>query len=539
MVIALVNHLWQSTLVVFGVGLLALVLRHDSAKIRYGLWLAASLKFLVPFAALTLLSAQVSWRFNSPEPITSLEQTRATASQFAVLVDRVVAPVAAGDPAPGMDAAQEAQGREQPANPLLDLLRVIWTIGAIAIVVRWLQRWCHIRRLLRASKPVGIRFPVAVRSSAMLHEPGVVGFVRPVLLMPEGIEHRLTPEQLRSVLAHELCHVRRRDNLTAALHMIVEVVFWFYPLVWWLGARLVAERERACDEEVLQNGNSPEAYAEGILRICQHYLQSPLPCAAGVGGADLKSRIETIMLARPVVRLHGAKKLLLAAAAFVVLTTPLVAGLLMSPNARAQSALDTAESRRNTGDNLLIAVSTRDLFQVRTLLDSGADVNYQNDSGVTALTQAAQMGQEKIVQELLARGAQVDHQRADGATALHLAAGRGNEKIVQLLLDHGADVDHQAGAGYTALIFASGAGHEGVVRRLLNGHADLDRKNGLGETALLQAAQHGHDRIVRLLLDQGADIHQRRFDGQTALNLAAQARQVKVVQILLSRNADR
>ena len=69
-------------------------------------------------------------------------------------------------------------------------------------------------------------------------------------------------------MAHEVCHVRRRDNLTAALHMLVEAAFWFHPLVWWLGARLVAERERACDEAVLRLGRRPEAYAEGILKVC-------------------------------------------------------------------------------------------------------------------------------------------------------------------------------------------------------------------------------------------------------------------------------
>jgi len=56
--------------------------------------------------------------------------------------------------------------------------------------------------------------------------------------------------------------VRRRDNLATVIHMAVEVVFWFHPLVWWLGARLIEERERACDEEVPRNGGEPRAYAE-------------------------------------------------------------------------------------------------------------------------------------------------------------------------------------------------------------------------------------------------------------------------------------
>jgi bla regulator protein blaR1 len=81
----------------------------------------------------------------------------------------------------------------------------------------------------------------------------------------------LTSEQLKAIFDHELCHVECRDNLTALLHMLVEAIFWFHPLVWWVGARLVDERERACDEAVLQAGNAPEVYAEGILEVCKLY----------------------------------------------------------------------------------------------------------------------------------------------------------------------------------------------------------------------------------------------------------------------------
>jgi bla regulator protein BlaR1 len=80
----------------------------------------------------------------------------------------------------------------------------------------------------------------------------VFGILRPVLLWPAGISERLVDAQLEAILAHEMSHVRRRDNLAAALHMLVEAVFWFHPLVWWIGARLVEERETACDHEVLR-----------------------------------------------------------------------------------------------------------------------------------------------------------------------------------------------------------------------------------------------------------------------------------------------
>ena len=111
--------------------------------------------------------------------------------------------------------------------------------------------------------------------------------------------------------------------------MPIEALFWFHPLVWWIGARLIDERERACDEEVVRLGTDPQIYAESILKICEFYLESPLFCAAsGVTGSNLKKRIETIMLHRTPLNLNLRKKLLLMAAAALALATPVIFGIL-------------------------------------------------------------------------------------------------------------------------------------------------------------------------------------------------------------------
>src|SRR5262249_54214825 len=168
-----------------------------------------------------------------------------------------------------------------------------------AITICWAGRWKRIGELRRRATPLRLRncieSAIPIMSTPGLVEPGVFGVFRPILLLPEGIGERLNDAQLEAILAHELCHVRRRDNLTATIHMAVQAVFWFHPLVWWLGARLVDERERACDEEVLRLGNRPQVYAAGILNVCKLYVESPLACVSGVTGADLKKRIGSIM----------------------------------------------------------------------------------------------------------------------------------------------------------------------------------------------------------------------------------------------------
>ena len=176
-----------------------------------------------------------------------------------------------------------------------------------------------------------------ISRSFTLLEPGFFGIFRPVLLLPDGITDRLTPAQFQAILAHELCHLRRRDNLLLPpLHMLVEAIFWFHPLVWWIGTRLIEERERACDEEVLQQGTQPEVYAEGILRVCKSYLESPLSCSSGVTGADLKQRIEVIMTNRILPKLTLTRKLLLASVGIVAVVGPIVLGIVNSPPVRAQ-----------------------------------------------------------------------------------------------------------------------------------------------------------------------------------------------------------
>jgi hypothetical protein len=157
----------------------------------------------------------------------------------------------------------------------------------------------------------------------------VFGLVNPVLRWPRSVAERLDDQQVEAILSHELAHVRRHDNLTGAAHMLVEVLFWFHPLVWWLGTRLVDERERACDEEVIRWGGDPQVYAWSILNICKHYIEVPLACVSGVTGSDLKHRIERIMKNEGPRTLNAWRKILITTggiAAIVVATT--VAGLV-------------------------------------------------------------------------------------------------------------------------------------------------------------------------------------------------------------------
>ncbi|HEY1755589.1 MAG TPA: M56 family metallopeptidase [Bryobacteraceae bacterium] len=316
----LLNHLWQSTLFACVVGLLALMLRRNRAAVRHGLWLAASMKFLAPLALLVAAGNSISWR-------------RAPAE----VPFRLAAVEQIGEPFVLPESPPLVASTPKPPSRLPAILIGIWLCGFAANLLAWWRRWRRVRAALRAASPLALDLPVPVMSSPARLEPGVFGVFRPVLLLPEGIAQRLTPAQFQAVIAHELCHARRRDNLAAAIHMVVEALFWFHPLVWWIERRLVEERERACDEEVLRMAADPQDYAEGIVKVCKFYLESPLVCVSGVTGADLKRRVEAIMLNRAASELTFARKLLLTGAGVFAIAGPLAIGVLNAPRLRGQS----------------------------------------------------------------------------------------------------------------------------------------------------------------------------------------------------------
>jgi len=114
-------------------------------------------------------------------------------------------------------------------------------------------------------------------------EPGIFGIVRPVLLWPVRLTERLEDGHIEAILAHELLHVRRHDNLAAATHMVVEALFWFHPMVWWMESRMVEERERACDEAVIEQEPDRTSMREPSDG-CRFCLESPLVCVSGIAG---------------------------------------------------------------------------------------------------------------------------------------------------------------------------------------------------------------------------------------------------------------
>jgi protein involved in polysaccharide export with SLBB domain/beta-lactamase regulating signal transducer with metallopeptidase domain len=328
---ALGAHVWQSTLFAAACWLAAVLLKHNRASIRYSIWLAASVKFLFPVSVLVAIGAYAG-SFMEIQAMPGDSFVRSTVSPLLIAVEQPVSQLAARP----LSRMAESVSVEQ-------VLATVWLSGAAGVAIGFAVRWRRLMarigktsslkegRELDALHRVQSRFgrPSRIRPalSASSIEPGVRGIVRPVLLLPDRITDRLSDEQLETIIAHELCHIRRLDNLTSISHLIVQTIFWFHPIVWWIGSRLVDERERSCDEYVLRMGSDPQVYASAILRVCEFCLAEPLAVVSRVTGANLTTRIEEIMTKRTIAKMGSARKFLLASAAVAFVVTPVLFGM--------------------------------------------------------------------------------------------------------------------------------------------------------------------------------------------------------------------
>ena len=289
-------HLWQSTLFAALAALLAWGLRRSSARTRHAIWLVASAKFLMPLSLFVAAGRVIGGWMSS---IATLPASGALdwldRSMAFWRFDVVAAPAATSDGATGAIVA----------------LIATWLVGIFVLAARRVVEWRRLSAMLRQSSALATgreadalgraiaRHSPGANVALLQHEsriePGVLGLVHSRLVWPASLTDRLSEAELDAIMAHEICHVGRRDNLAALLHVIVETVFWFHPMVWWIGARLVDERERACDEEVLEMGTDNRSYAEGIVKVCGFCLRAPAAFVAGVGGAGLSDRVEGIL----------------------------------------------------------------------------------------------------------------------------------------------------------------------------------------------------------------------------------------------------
>lgn len=296
---ALVHSLWQGAAVLV-VARVALALLHGrSANVRYLVAIIALGLMLVAPAATFVVDASSADRTATSVPVaavpvlTAIDATmpvyRGVASDDisdAAALDIVATPV---EPQPVESLTARATAALTASLPWLAAL---WCAGVIAVGLWHLGGWVAAQRMRsvgvspaddslgatvqRLAGQLEVGRPVRLLRSTLVRTPVVLGWLRPVIVLPVAVASGLTPAQLEAILAHELAHVRRHDYLVNLFQCLVETLMFYHPAVWWASAVVREERENCCDDAVLAAGVAPLAYAESLVRV--------LEAGGGAGG---------------------------------------------------------------------------------------------------------------------------------------------------------------------------------------------------------------------------------------------------------------
>jgi bla regulator protein BlaR1 len=261
---ALLHFVWQGALIGVAAYMVLRGMRPLQASTRYLVAVIALAALLVTPVATFVTFA----RATSALPATGSTRGSSPGSH-ALVTGSIIAEVAANPSAtrqlipPGPTALPN-----EVVSPLapawLPLVAAAWLVGVIVLSLRMLGGWILTRLLARravaavspiveaAAREIAQRLElqrgVAILESAAVSVPTLIGWVRPVVLLPAAALVGLSPQQLDAILAHELAHVRRHDYLINLLQSFVETLLFYHPAVWWISAEIRAERENCCDD---------------------------------------------------------------------------------------------------------------------------------------------------------------------------------------------------------------------------------------------------------------------------------------------------
>ncbi|SIN97649.1 M56 family metallopeptidase [Chitinophaga niabensis] len=150
--------------------------------------------------------------------------------------------------------------------------------------------------LLKLAVNMGVTRKVQLFISQHLQVPVMIGFLKPVILLPAAMVSNLSPEQLEAILLHELAHIKRNDYLLNIFQSIVETILFFNPFVWWISKNIRLEREHCCDDLVIAGTVQPLHYAKALVALEEYRLTAnPMAMAAADDKHHLLHRIKRIM----------------------------------------------------------------------------------------------------------------------------------------------------------------------------------------------------------------------------------------------------
>ncbi len=326
----LIHSVWQLAVIASLAAFLQITLRHRPATLRYLVAVTAMMTMLAlpcitwttlviaPHASALLVSDAIAMDRESRNHTTTGKQHDQSivdrAGDLRSKQNESLDASANGVASEGLTSGQPrfVENFRAAIDPWITSIVSMWLVGVAICSLRpiwglWVQWRLHQvglspapefvqARLLELARHMGLANVVRVAESAAVRIPMVVGYLRPVILLPASVLTGLTPNQLESLLAHELAHVRRHDWLVNAIQVLVETVLFYHPAAWWLSNQIRHERELCCDDLAITVIGDRVTYGRMLLAV-EELRQAGLPTAVVIAatGGNLVQRIRRLI----------------------------------------------------------------------------------------------------------------------------------------------------------------------------------------------------------------------------------------------------
>jgi beta-lactamase regulating signal transducer with metallopeptidase domain len=311
---ALLQFVWQGAAVGALTALALLALRRSASDVRYvvasiGLALMLTLPIVTGVQKYQTLRSTIT-SAGAGAVVFHDGELAASGSRFKF--DRLELVGAAAPAAPSTSGFIKPPALEFAA--IMRAFLVLWIVGVTVLTLRLLTGWLWVQRLRtrgvtapdealrrmasRLAHQLHVGRAVTLLESRMVDVPTVIGFLKPVVLLPAAALAGLSSQQIEAILAHELAHIRRHDYVVNLLQTLVETVLFYHPAVWWLSRRIRIERENCCDDLAVSLCGDPVAYATALADLEALRSSGPTPerhIALAATGGSLLERVRRLL----------------------------------------------------------------------------------------------------------------------------------------------------------------------------------------------------------------------------------------------------
>lgn len=349
---ALTHFLWQGSIVALLLAVVNAALKRRSANLRYLASCGAMLMMLVlPLSTFVFLYS---------DPAITIAVTNDPPAPFKTpKTDSLTNGFGTGSLGAGglIESKSQARNAREVFTQFAPWLTSLWLAGVLSLSLRMLGGWLYARRLKNylfgplsiewqhrfaaLSREIRVLRPVRFLESALVQVPTIIGWIRPLVLIPASALTGLTPRQLEAIIAHELAHIRRYDYLVNLMQTGVEILLFYHPAVWWVSREIRQEREHCCDDVAVQVCRDALVYARALAEI--EALRSVTPrLVMAADGGSLFARIQRLVGKSPQRPEQMASWLPGAMVLAIVLT--LVAGVQFSRHTEANESVALGEA---------------------------------------------------------------------------------------------------------------------------------------------------------------------------------------------------